>query len=263
MFDILCLQETHVSVQEKFESLDKFVAIPHCRQISTNNRYFGGMLLLIRKSIRKGIKINHNFDVDSLLVTLETTFFGIERDINILFTYASPITSGYTKAGPENILEKIETKIVDGRNTYLIIGDLNGRTKTDEDFVRDTSDKHSPINVPYYSKDTEIARCNQDTHATNEQGKLILDLCKSNSLRILNGRLNGDTSGKFTRYPKRTNENPSTIDYALCGEALLPQFSPFLFFRSQNYLITAVYPLIFESTSPKRVKPLLRTRKLG
>ena len=95
------------------------------------------------------------------------------------------------------------------------------------EFVRDTSDKHSPINVPYYSKDTEIARCNQDTHATNEQGKLILDLCKSNSLRNLNGRLSGDTSGKFTRYPKRTNENPSTIDYALCGEALLPQLFSF------------------------------------
>ena len=33
--------------------------------------------------------------------------------------------------------------------------------------------------------------------------------------------------GKFTRYPKRTNVNPSVIDYALCGEALLPQYFSF------------------------------------
>ena len=122
---------------------------------------------------------------------------------------------------------------------------------------------HSPINVPYYSKDTEIARCNQDTHATNEQGKLILDLCKSNSLRILNGGLNGDKSGKFTR-TQRGLMKMLVQSIMHCAERLYcHKFSPFLFFRSPNYLITAVYALIFESTSPKRVKPLLRTRKLG
>ena len=226
-FDILCLQETHTSQQEPFRTPENFVAIPHCRGISTNSRYFGGMLLLIRKQIRKGVKINHKFDVDSLPITLDRNFFGIDQNINILFTYASPITSCYTNSRSENILEKIEHKIEDGRNTCLVIGDLNGRTKRDDDFVRDSADKHSPINVPFYTKDTGIERNNQDIHAIDAQGKLILDLCKSTSLRILNGRTNGDINGKSTRYPKRINERPSVIDYALCGEALLPKIFSF------------------------------------
>ena len=35
--------------------------------------------------------------------------------------------------------------------------------------------------------------------------------------------MNGDKFGKYTRYPKRIDEKPSVIDYALCGEDLLPQ----------------------------------------
>ena len=35
------------------------------------------------------------------------------------------------------------------------------------------------------------------------------------------------TTGRFTRYPKRPNENPSVIDYALCGEALMPNIFSF------------------------------------
>ena len=35
----------------------------------------------------------------------------------------------------------------------------------------------------------------------NHNGKLLLELCKSVSARILNGRLVGDTSGRFTRLP--------------------------------------------------------------
>ena len=101
------------------------------------------------------------------------------------------------------------------------MGDLDGRTKMEDDFMRDGADSHSPINVPFYTKDTEISRNNLDKHPVDEQGKLILDLCKSNPLRILNGRTNGDQFGKFTRYPKRPNENPSLIDYALCGESLM------------------------------------------
>ena len=35
----------------------------------------------------------------------------------------------------------------------------------------------------------------------NHNGKLLLEMCKSVLARILNGRLCGDTSGRFTRFP--------------------------------------------------------------
>ena len=59
-----------------------------------------------------------------------------------------------------------------------------------------------------------------DEHIVDEQGKLILALCKNSGLRILNGRTTGDLKGCLTRYPSKLADNPSTIDYALCSELL-------------------------------------------
>ena len=62
-FDLLCLQETHLAQDDNIPTLDNFRAVPHCRKKSSNNRYFGGFLLLVRRSIEKGIKINKNKDM--------------------------------------------------------------------------------------------------------------------------------------------------------------------------------------------------------
>ena len=108
------------------------------------------------------------------------------------------------------------------------MGDLNGRTKTGEDFVRDNLDKYSPINNSSYMKDTELTRNNKDQHPIDQQGKIIIELCKSSSLRILNGRTLGDKNGQFTRYPlNKPNENPSTIDYALSGISVINEIFSF------------------------------------
>ena len=225
-FDIFCLQETHTA-QNDVPKFEKYVTIPHCRNISANNRYFGGMLLFIRRTLRKGVKINRDID-DLIEVVLDKVFFGLDRHVRILFTYASPITSPYIKSRSKTVLEELETSIEDGRNSIIVMGDLNGRTKTEEDFVQDKDDEHSPINeIPMYIADSQLSRNNRDTNAVDGQGRAILDLCKSKSLRILNGRTNGDETGTFTRYPKRKFENPSVIDYTLCGEALIPSIFSF------------------------------------
>ena len=94
--------------------------------------------------------------------------------------YASPLNSSYTKSRVANILATIETMTRDEGNHYIIMGDMNGRTKIGEDFVRDNLDKHSPINSPFYTKDEILYRQNEDRHSIDQQGKLILGLCKSN-----------------------------------------------------------------------------------
>ena len=225
-FDIFCLQETHMAPGENIYSFNDFYIKPHCRRKSSNNRHFGGLLLFIRKSIKEGVKIREIFDEDALEVTLKKCFFGLQEDINILFIYASPLNSCYTKSRT-NMLDITETRIRDEGGQYIIMGDLNGRTRLGEDFVRDHSDKHSPINIPNYLKDEILSRQNEDKHVIDQQGKLILDLCKSSSLRILNGRTHGDKTGKFTRYPINPKDNPSAIDYALCGNSVMREIESF------------------------------------
>ena len=207
-YDILCLQETHLAPDDNIPQFSGYDATPHCRKKSSNNRYFGGTMIYIRSSISKGVKIGKTFDQDALELILLKNFFGLNTDIKLLFTYASPINSCYTKNRALNILEKIETHYIDGGNNSIIMGDLNGRTKLGDDFVTDNLDKHSPINVPFYTKDTYMNRNNQDDHVIDSQGKLILALCKTSSLRILNGRTAGDTTGKFTRYPSNLCDKP-------------------------------------------------------
>ena len=201
--DILCLQETHVPHDEPIQNVEGYTITPHCRKISTNNRYFGGMLIFIKTSIKNGVKIGKHFDEDALEVTLSKNFFGLSKDYNFLFTYASPINSPYTKSRNENILDKIESKYICDGDNVLIMGDLNGRTNVNEDFVRDNADDHSPINMTMYNKDPiysfSLTRQNVDTTNADEQGKYILNLCKSSGMRILNGRTPGDHRGNFTR----------------------------------------------------------------
>ena len=80
--------------------------------------------MLIRKSIYPGVKQGKFTDDDAFHLILKKDFFGLKFDKNLVFTHASPITSGYTKARSENIFDKIETK-VDPR--LIVFGGLNGK----------------------------------------------------------------------------------------------------------------------------------------
>ena len=107
--DILCLQETHLGPHElPVDHLTEFKAIPHCRSQSANGRYFGGMLLLVRKSVRTGVKISYTENRDILGITLKHEFFHTPKDWTIWFTYAPPLNSPYLK-GKEGVLSSLES----------------------------------------------------------------------------------------------------------------------------------------------------------
>ena len=56
-------------------------------------------------------------------------------------------------------MDRIETYINDGRNSVLVMGDLNGKTKTEDDFVRDSDDEHSLINdIQIYITDSQLKK---------------------------------------------------------------------------------------------------------
>ena len=53
-YDITFLSETHTGLENHID-VEGFQHIPICRSIARNNRYYGGLAVLIRKSIRSGI----------------------------------------------------------------------------------------------------------------------------------------------------------------------------------------------------------------
>ena len=52
--DILCLQETHIPQDETIPNIEGYKSTPHCREISGNYRFFGGILVFIKSSIKMG-----------------------------------------------------------------------------------------------------------------------------------------------------------------------------------------------------------------
>ena len=79
-FDILCLQETHCGPKDIDPLAVPGYQLNHFnRSKSSNNRYFGGLLLLYKTCLKKGIKIIDNKHQDKLWIKLDKTFFQITK----------------------------------------------------------------------------------------------------------------------------------------------------------------------------------------
>ena len=216
-FDILCLQEIQCGPSDTVGlSVEGYLLKPFHRTISKNNRHFGGSLILVKKSVQKGVKFVRDFKGDVIWIKLEKSFFGFEKDVYFCFAYAPPSNSSYLKNNDLDILEKVEEDIslYSNLGNIMIAGDFNAKTKTENDYISDKDDDHSPINHSVlYQYDDCFIRQNCDLHPVDEQGRKFLELCKNSRIRILNGRMPGDRLGTFTRHPRSLRETPSTLDY--------------------------------------------------
>ena len=82
----------------------------------------------------------------------------------------------------------------------------------------------------YHSFDNEL----------NNHGKRLLEICRSADLRILNGRVSGDSSGRATFHERN---GTSVVDYAICDENIFPTVARFVvkepsFFSDHSPVIT-------------------------
>ena len=81
-FDILCLQETHCGPKDvRLLSISGYKMKHFNRPISGNHRYFGGMLLLYKDYLTKGISTVDNKHHDKLWIKLNKHFFSLKQDI--------------------------------------------------------------------------------------------------------------------------------------------------------------------------------------
>ena len=78
-----------------------------------------------------------------------------------------------------------------------------------------------------YIVDSAIPRTSKDT-TVNTQGRYLLDLCISSRIRIVNGRLDGDSYGDYTCYTPR---GCSVVDYALVSADVLQEV---LYFKVED-----------------------------
>ena len=161
-------------------------------------------------------------------IRLEKDFFGLPQNIFLCFLYASPANSPYATTLDNDIFQELEKDCNDFHveGEIMIAGDLNARSNLHPDYVLDDGDMISPINqIDHYNIDEPLPRTNMDISPVDSHGEKLLDLCKSQSLRILNGRFLD--KGSYTRFPSRTDDSPSLIDYFLIDSPLLNQVRSF------------------------------------
>ena len=76
-----------------------------------------------------------------------------------------------------------------------------------------------------YEIDTENYRYSQDKNTTNSRGRILIDLCTALSLRILNGSVVGDLTGKKTCF----KYNRSSVgDYVIISSRILRYVNYFI-----------------------------------
>jgi hypothetical protein len=215
---IVCLSETHVGKDhnlkiEGFKTLET-KARPVCK---SNNKYYGGLILLVRDEILDGVTVIETFSEESIIIKADKKFFGLKNDLFISFLYIVPSNSTYNSKLVNDVdpMDELEKTIL-GHSMYgdlLIMGDLNSRTARRPDFI--VGDEVHVNDDDFYEVDqTTNDRCSYDENV-NSHGLKLLEMCQGHKLRILNGRTLGDLDGKFTCH--RPNGS-SVVDYGLCKE---------------------------------------------
>ena len=126
-FDIVLLTETHVGYDTTVD-IDNFLYYPFCRKKSSNNRYFGGLGILIKRSIRNGVKFLNDGNSEFQWLRLDKNFFNLDRDIYVCLLYIVPQSSPYFAQMDINVLDTIEQDINEkyhDKGDIILMGDFN------------------------------------------------------------------------------------------------------------------------------------------
>ena len=224
--DLVFLAETHLGYNTDIQKIGSFHYHPICRpQSKHNKRHFGGLAILRKAEIKPYVKILKNTNPEYQWVKLEKDFFNFSKDLYICLVYYPPSGSVYTQGLDKDILDCIEKDLINYQElgNVLLCGDFNARTGQEPDLIIHDDDRYTPIFDGYPIDKKIFERQSQDA-TVDTRGKDLLALCTSQQLRIVNGRVLGDTYGHYTCY---TPNGTSVVDYVMVSEDILDQIFTF------------------------------------
>jgi len=143
---------------------------------------------------------------------LDKDFFNFERDIYTCLIYNPPVQSLVTQSLIyKSILDLLNESIEKFKKIgdILLCGDFNARVGNDNDFISNDNNQCNPSYLNYTGDSANI-------RITQDKVIALLDLCIGHNLRILNGRLAGDSIGILTCF---TPNGSSTVDYSIVSES--------------------------------------------
>ena len=182
------------------------------------NRCNGINVLYIKDCISDGVKLVKNHYDSIIWIKLDKNFFNVESDIYIAGVYIWGENSPAYNSIDVDFFNLLQNDIDDFQllGKVLLCGDWNARVGNGSrpDYV--VCDRYiDDIDDKDYSPDLPLQRQSND-NICNSHGLKLLELCKSTSLRIANGRLGNDCPvGAFT-YSSRNG--CSVTDYLILNQ---------------------------------------------
>ena len=182
------------------------------------NRCSGGICIYIKDNICDGISIVRNHHDTIVWLKLDRSFFKIENDIYLACCYIWCENSPAYNCVDVDLFSVLQTDIVyfQSFGTVLLCGDMNARVGNGSrpDYI--AFDRYvETIDGDDYSPDVPLPRRSLDS-TCNSHGLCLLDLCKSTSLRIANGRLGSDHL--IGTYTYTCHAGSSVIDYLILNQ---------------------------------------------
>ena len=157
-------------------------------------RYSGGITILSREEIRKGIKIVLNSE-GLLWIKLEKKFFAFKNDLFVCASYIPPEKSK-NSVGHINFFKKLSEQISKFKDLgdVFLAGDFNARIGIEK--------MEKPVRfLNYLSPDEPTSNsCKRSScdHIVNNHGKKINRICNTFNLKVANGQVPGDLLGNYT-----------------------------------------------------------------
>ena len=175
---------------------------------------------------------------------LEKSFFNFEEDICICSVYITPANSKHFGKNENDPYDDLQSELMhySKLEKIMLMGDFNARKGllsgtlgggiNDLQFLTISTDLNSNPDSETFTKLHSLDQ------SVNRYGRSLVNLCISNKLSILNGRVKGDLLGKFTCYqPNRA----SIVDYAVLSNALIKHVIYFHGFTSILFLVSLPY----------------------
>jgi exonuclease III len=219
----------------------------HGKRKQKYGRTPGGIVTLIKKDIVNNIELLLKCDY-GLFFKLDKHKFGLKQHVILCCVYIPCEGSTFYVDRPESDgIAELESFLVNmvsdhGECDLFVMGDLNARTRTEEDYILDDDVTYIPGVDEWYVVDGfRLPRRSRDNNIpTNTFGRSLLDLCRVFGIHILNGRFPGDRDGEYT-FVARTGK--SVVDYMLASSSL---FDHVINFQIDSKTESDHFPLVCE-----------------
>ena len=258
-FDIFCVSESKI---DKYDiiSLYGYNYISQCRK-QPYIRKSGGIGVFVKSDIYPYVTVIESDSDYILWFRLDKSFFNSNEDLVFGAVYLPPTDSRFhTQDEMDNFELEISSMSVLHKYLFLF-GDFNAKTERKEEFLDvdnfferffefdDTLTQFYNVSDMLTQYKMDKTRTSKDRNINNE-GRVLLEICRSNNLFILNGRCGRDKgNGEYTF------KQCSVIDYSIVSAQALNFVSNFeiceldpLFTDGHSLLITT---LKFSDIQPK------------